>query len=163
MYGPALTSFNKINVTAVNSDTGDIEWPGIITEENLQKNGKKGEYKYLSPSDSGARRKFYLTESNRKDFTFNYSDPTTGSNQYDFDFYTPYLDLGTQFAIKLPGYSFNVEGYAKGQPLRYTLKNHKTGEVYLVVVLRLHKEDVKKETEEEEELKEEEENNLEVD
>lgn len=153
LYGPALTSFNKIVARSIDSKDEEVAWPGIITEENLHDQESEtdtgvSEFKYLPPTDSAARRKYYLTEANRKDFTFTYNnssksssdDKTPARKQYDFDFYTPYLDLGTQFAIKLPGYTLNVEGYAKGQPLRYTLKNYKTGQVYLVVVLKLHQE-----------------------
>lgn len=147
LYGPALTSFNKIarypaTASSENGDEDELEWPSPpgIFKENLQdpagENGK-GEFKYLPPDDSAARRKYFLTESHRTDFRFQ-----AGSDveSYGFDFYTPYLDLGKQFAVKLPGFSLNVEGYAKGQPLRYTLKNIKTGEVYVVVALKLHKE-----------------------
>lgn len=157
-----VNSKPKKSSTGSNGSAGDraLEWPGTIKEENLQ-NKSKGEYKYLPPNDPGARRKFYLTEANRLDFKFKTNDfdssasdsnPSTDSDTdtdtakgpsaqtvYGFDFFTPYLDLGKTFGIKLPGFSFNVEGYANGQPLRYTLKNYKTGQVYLVVVLTLHK------------------------
>lgn len=134
-----------------------LEWPGPIQAENLQ-NQNKGKYKYLPPNDPSARRKYYLTKPNRLDFKFKTNDfehssdndpdsdtgpgagkPAPEQTVYGFDFFTPYLDLGKTFGIKLPGFSFNVEGYANGQPLRYTLKNYKTGQVYLVVVLTLHK------------------------
>lgn len=138
LYGPALTSFNKIQV--VNAKSKAIEWPGVIETENIQ-NENEGEYNYIPPSDSSSRRKFYLTEANRKEFTFETNFGEKDTTQYGFDFYTPYLDLGKQFAIKLPGFSLNVEGYAKGQPLRYTLKNYKTGDVYLVVAMKLHKDE----------------------
>ncbi|VVT51966.1 uncharacterized protein SAPINGB_P003272 [Magnusiomyces paraingens] len=49
-----------------------------------------------------------------------------------------------EFAISLPGFKFNVEKYISTPPkararLRYTLKNQRTGDVYLVVVFELIK------------------------
>lgn len=137
MYGPALTSFNKVCRFQPGAD--ELAWPAVIESENLQSEDE-GTYAWLPPTDSGARRKHFLVKSNRDEFAFEAGDDAGATPQYGFDFYTPYLDLGKQFAIKLPGFSLNVEGYAKGQPLRYTLKNLKTGDVYLVVVLKLHKE-----------------------
>lgn len=86
------------------------------------------------PKDSSARSKYFLDKSNRHNFKFQML-PT----QYSFDFYTPYLDLGNEFAINLPGFKLNVEKYGNNQPLRYTLKNKRTQEVYLVVVFELIK------------------------
>lgn len=93
------------------------------------------ESKLEIPEDPSARSRFFLTDSNREKFNFTCSPKV----QYSFDFYTPYLDLGREFAINLPGFRMNVESYANGQPLRYTLKNKATDEVYLVVVFDLKK------------------------
>lgn len=53
---------------------------------------------------------------NRKQFTFK------KGHTYQFDFYTPYLSLGSDLAVKLPGFELNVEKYCRSQPLRYVLK-----------------------------------------
>lgn len=135
LYGPALTSFNKINATPITPGS-EIKRSGSLPDsETLQgpESGQKEEDS-LEPMESATRRKYFLNESHRKSFKY---EPNM---QYDFDFFTPYLDMGNKFGIRLPGFTYNVESYAGGQPLRYTLKNFKTGEVYLVVVLKLQRE-----------------------
>jgi hypothetical protein len=109
LYGKALTSMNRIH------KDDDTNWPGYLQNENL-----------LTGTTSSARSKHFLNETNRKKFEF---EPMV---QYSFDFYTPYITLGKEFAIKLPGYNLNVEQYCGSQPLRYVLKNNKTKKVYAI-------------------------------
>lgn len=152
LYGPILTSFNKIQVgiteskntttNGIDNDSifNEIDWPGIIENDDIQgeqkgiipdeKNIEKDDIRI--PQDSIARSKFFLNEINRKSFQFELYPA-----QYSLDFYTPYLELGKEFAINLPGFKLNVEKYGNGQPLRYTLKNIRTEQVYLVVVFEL--------------------------
>lgn len=138
LYGSALSSFNKISKETVDED-GQVVWPGIIEEDNLQDESEPEAQLEPAedlevPQDSVERSRFFLSEAHRQRFAFR-----TAPVQYSFDFYTPYLDLGAEFAINLPGFKLNVEKYGNGQPLRYTLKNKRTGDVYLVVVFELIK------------------------
>lgn len=151
LYGAALTSFNKICVGNATPAAG-LVWPGIIEEDDLrgaavpkvvqegsQETDKTADQKATPiPTTSTARSRHFLDESRRHSFCF-----ALAPAQYSFDFYTPYLDLGRDFAINLPGFKLSVERYGNGQPLRYTLKNKRSGKVYLVVVFELHKLDEK--------------------
>lgn len=155
LYGAALTSFNKICVGKEMPGTG-LVWPGIIEEDDLRgaavsqgeqeedqqedskKDPKKEHEEPPIPTTSTARSRYFLDEARRHSFSF-----ALAPAQYSFDFYTPYLDLGKDFAINLPGFKLSVEKYGNGQPLRYTLKNKRSGRVYLVIVFELHKLDEK--------------------
>jgi hypothetical protein len=117
LYGKALASINKI------TQDDDYDWPKMLTYDSLRCNG--------IPSKPEKRMKYFVDSKKRKNFTFK------KNQQYSFDFYTPYITLGKEFAIKLPGYRLNVEQYCGSQPLRYTLKNNKTGAVYLVIVFNV--------------------------
>jgi hypothetical protein len=66
------------------------------------------------PAASAARQKFFLTEANRKNFTFE------KGREYQCDFFNPYLDFN-EFALKI-GYglpNISIIGHWDGQPLRY--------------------------------------------
>lgn len=112
LYGKALTSMNIIQKNEDNP-----EWPGLLKEENL-----------LEGKTSSERSKYFLDQTNRKEFNF---EPNV---QYSFDFSTPYISLGNEFAIKLPGYNLNMEKYCGSQPLRYVLKDTKAGKIYAVIL-----------------------------
>ena len=86
----------------------------------------------MIPSDSAARKKFFLAESRRDAFTFE------AGRLYQSDFGNPYLDFN-DFSLKLPGFSLNVIRYvdSKTHELRYTLKNKTSGEIYCVVLFTL--------------------------
>ena len=103
-----------------------------IVEEGADGTGEEIREEALIPSDSAARKKFFLTESNRDTFTFE-----TG-RLYQSDFGNPYLDFN-DFSLKLPGFSLNVIRYvdSKTHELRYTLKNKTSGEIYCVVLFTL--------------------------
>lgn len=117
----------------IDKKPAEIEDNDKEADKEEEPEAKPTERKLAIPEDPSARSRFFLTEDNRKNFNYK----RTPKVQYSFDFYTPYLDLGKEFAINLPGFRMNVESYANGQPLRYTLKNKATNEVYLVVVFDL--------------------------
>lgn len=95
LYGRALSSMNRIK-------KGD-EWV-LIEGEGMDFDSSK------------ERINYFLQEPNRKQFVFKKGET------WNFDFYTPYITMGKEFAIKLPGYNLNVEKYCGSQPLRYVLK-----------------------------------------
>lgn len=122
LYGRALTSINRIRQDKDAGDTDSaVEWVGFFNDEHLDHTDYVGK----------GRMQHYMIADERKQFEFGTADT------WNFDFYTPYLSMGDSFAIKLPMFGFDVSRYTVGQPLRYTLKNFKTGQVYLVVVFRL--------------------------
>jgi hypothetical protein len=49
----------------------------------------------------------------------------------------------TDFSVRIPGLGFKIDvfKYWDGQPLRFVLKNKRTGEIYGVVQIELHEED----------------------
>ncbi|KAH0610239.1 uncharacterized protein H6S33_011766 [Morchella sextelata] len=80
------------------------------------------------PVAAGARKKFFLERAKRESFTFR------KGWRYGLDFFGPWLDFAN-FEIRLPGYGLNLLKYWDGQPVRYTLRNTRTGEVYACVLL----------------------------
>ncbi|KAH8146166.1 uncharacterized protein LAJ45_09856 [Morchella importuna] len=80
------------------------------------------------PSAAGARKKFFLERGRREGFVFR------RGWRYGFDFFGPWLDFAG-FEIRLPGYALDLLKYWDGQPVRYVLRNARTGEVYLCVLL----------------------------
>ena len=148
LYGPALSSWNILRIgdkvidspTPESQENGDQSWkmPNVeafhedIVEEGADGTGEEIREEALIPSDSAARKKFFLTESHRDAFTFE-----TG-RLYQSDFGNPYLDFN-DFSLKLPGFSLNVIRYvdSKTHELRYTLKNKTSGEIYCVVLFTL--------------------------
>ncbi|CAN6655920.1 hypothetical protein TRVA0_028S01398 [Trichomonascus vanleenenianus] len=116
LYGKVLSSMSYVRVE-------EDEWPGLLDSDDIRVEDV--------PQDPLDRSKYFLIENNRKEFTFK------AGNTHAFEFSTKYITLGKQFAIKLPGYNLNVERYCGSQPLRYTLKNKKSGQVYAMVVFDL--------------------------
>lgn len=144
LYGPALSSWNvlKIGEKVIDSRNlkGNEAWKmpnassfhEIVVEEGAEGDGVDIRRNLQIPADSAARRKFYLTESNRKAFNFE------AGRLYQSDFGNPYLDFN-DFSLKLPIFTVNVIQYvdSKTHELRYTLKNKSTDEVYAVVLFTL--------------------------
>ncbi|KAI9681758.1 MAG: hypothetical protein M1829_000503 [Trizodia sp. TS-e1964] len=144
LYGPALSSLNifrvceKIDVLpqASSKDAG-VQ----VFEEGGDGDGLKAREEKNMPATATQRKKYYLDEENRKNFSFE------AGRLYQCDFFNPFLDFN-EFALKLPGFSFSIVNHHAGEPdsdhtLRYVLKNKHTDETYLVIVLTmLRKEDI---------------------
>jgi hypothetical protein len=163
LYGPALSSWNVLRIghkviDPLPSDSktnGQQSWKmpnaesfhETVVEEGAEGTGEEVRGEASIPSDSAARKKFFLTESHRDLFTFE------AGRLYQSDFGNPYLDFN-DFSLKLPGFSLNVIRYidSKTHELRYTLKNKTSGEIYCVVLFTLLFGDELKEAEREAEM-----------
>ena len=119
-------------------DTDTWEIPHVesfhetIVEEGAEGSGAEVRSTLSIPPDSSGRKRHFLTESNREDFTFE------AGRLYQSDFGNPYLDFN-DFSLKLPGFSLNVIRYVdeKTHELRYVLKNRTTDDIYAVVLFSL--------------------------
>lgn len=144
LYGPALSSWEKLRIgDKVIESTDEDQKEGwkmpnaesfheTVVEEGADGTGGEVRKEGSIPTDAAARKKFFLTESNRQAFAFE------AGRVYQADFGNPYLDFN-DFSLKLPGFSLNVIKYidSKTHELRYTLKNKTSGEVYCVVLFTL--------------------------
>jgi hypothetical protein len=160
LYGPALSSWNilRIGEKVINPPPSDPKvneeqsWKmpnaesfhETVVEEGAEGSGGEIRKEASIPSDSAARKKFFLTESHRDAFTFE------AGRLYQSDFGNPFLDFN-DFSLKLPGFTLNVIKYidSKTHELRYTLKNKTSGEIYCVVLFTLLFGDELKEAEKE--------------
>lgn len=141
LYGRFLSSIDTLHLGSPESkdDTADSESKtfdkdiGIVVEE-----GGTGDLRTEKgiPDTAAARKKHFLYEPKRKEFTFE------KGKEIRANFGNGYLDF-TEFALRLPGFHLPIINYWDGQPLRYVLKNRVTGTVYMVVCFTLYlKEDV---------------------
>ncbi|EMC94366.1 hypothetical protein BAUCODRAFT_73688 [Baudoinia panamericana UAMH 10762] len=143
LYGPLLSSINtfrvgpkddreqeKIEETRANQDS-ELS----ILSEGGDADGAQLRKDAHIPPDAAARKKYFLTESHLKAFTFE------KGREYSNDFFNPYLDFN-EFALKLPGFgvipgiTMPILRYWDGQPLRYTLRK-RGGDVLMVVMFTL--------------------------
>lgn len=85
---------------------------GIVVEEGGVSNGMNSSYEQDVPDTAAARKKYFLTDRNRKNFVFEAGQPVLA------DFGNPYLDFN-EFALRLPGFHLPIISYWDGQPLRY--------------------------------------------
>jgi hypothetical protein len=130
LYGALLSSINVLRIGEERKPgkeelegeaktEGDVEVSGsegeaIVYEEGADGTGADVRKSKSIPDRAGARQKFFLTEQNRKDFTFQ------AGREYKCDFFNPYLDFN-EFALKI-GYglpNISIIGHWDGQPLRY--------------------------------------------
>jgi hypothetical protein len=130
LYGALLSSINVLRIGEQRKPgkeelegeaktEGDVEVSGsegeaIVYEEGADGTGADLRKSKSIPDRAGARQKFFLTEQNRKDFTFE------AGREYKCDFFNPYLDFN-EFALKI-GYglpNISIIGHWDGQPLRY--------------------------------------------
>lgn len=162
LYGPALSSWNTLRIgekifepeeqesetdvrgeealTKVGQPEDQKGWKipnaesfhEIIVEEGAEGSGSEVRSSLSIPSDSAGRKKYFLTQSNRENFTLE------AGRLYQSDFGNPFLDFN-EFSLKLPGFSINVIKYVdeKTHELRYVLKNRATDDVYAVVLFSL--------------------------
>ncbi|KAJ8069998.1 hypothetical protein OCU04_000402 [Sclerotinia nivalis] len=137
LYGPAASSFNVLYVGEGGEGDGEgVEDAGLMFEEGGDEEGEEHRRECGIPDGEAARKKYFLTEANRRDWDWE------EGRTYGCDFFNAYLDFNN-FALKLPGFTMPIMKYWDGQGLRYVLKNRKTGEVLFVVLFTLYlKEDV---------------------
>ncbi|KAI9845185.1 MAG: hypothetical protein M1838_001846 [Thelocarpon superellum] len=129
LYGPALSSVNVFRVGEKQPTLVPAEVPSTL-EEGGDGDGATMRADHNVPADAGARKKWFLEETKRTEWVFD------AGRVYTADFFNPYLDFN-RFALKLPGFSLSLMHYWDGQPLRYVLKNRKSGAVYFVIVFTL--------------------------
>lgn len=120
LYGALLSSINVLRIGAKNEEEkpGDASEQGeaAIYEEGADGDGMDIRKAKGVPDKPGARQKFFLTQQNRDDFTFE------AGREYMCDFFNPYLDFN-EFALKI-GYglpNISMIRHWDGQPLRYVL------------------------------------------
>ncbi|PQE18003.1 f-box domain containing protein [Rutstroemia sp. NJR-2017a BVV2] len=163
LYGPAASSLNVVFVEGdgekedregegekeEGSGGKETEDAGLIFSEGGDEEGLEHRRECGIPDGEAARKKFFLTQANRKEWDWE------AGKSYGCDFFNAYLDFNN-FALKLPGFSMPIMKYWDGQglrkeqkrshTLRYVMKNRKTGEVLFVVLFTLYlKEDVDEE------------------
>ncbi|KAH8700847.1 hypothetical protein BGW36DRAFT_459951 [Talaromyces proteolyticus] len=135
MYSPGVASWNYFRIGEIvcddkTKDTVDIH--SDVVEEGAEGSGIEVRKKMKIPDDPGHRRKHFLSEDVRKDFVFE------KGREYLVDFGNPYLGFN-DFSLRLPGFHLHVIKYIseRNHKLRYTLKNKKTNQTILVVLLTL--------------------------
>lgn len=124
LYGPLLSSINVFRIGEEDQDVQALNKSGetkveaegheevIVFEEGAESDeGKKLREEAGIPSDANARKRHFLTEDHRKQFTFEQG------RTYACDFFNGYLDFN-EFALKLPGFTLPIIKYWDGQPLR---------------------------------------------
>ena len=133
LYGPALSSFNAMNVGPGEFDEAK---GGLWVEEGGDEEGAKDREEVGMPATGKARMKWALGAGKKEAWRFEYE------RTYSFDFFNPYLDFAN-LALRLPGFHLPIVNYWDGQGLRYVLRNKETDEVYLTILFTLYlKEDV---------------------
>ena len=131
LYGALLSSINVLRIgekkdgaeaenkegkaDGANEDVkAGEEGEAVVYTEGADGTGEEVRKEHSIPAASAARQKFFLTEANRKNFTFE------KGREYQCDFFNPYLDFN-EFALKI-GYglpNISIIGHWDGQPLRY--------------------------------------------
>jgi hypothetical protein len=136
LYGPLLSSINVLRICGKEGEDSEEPKPDVraedsadevamaesqeketsvdVYEEGAEGSGSSVREKQSIPGHPPARQKFFLTEANRKSFTFE------GGREYRCDFFNPYLDFN-EFALKI-GYglpTISIIRHWDGQPLRY--------------------------------------------
>ncbi|KAF2230341.1 DUF1769-domain-containing protein [Viridothelium virens] len=133
LYGPLLSSINILEIGEKEREKeveNTEEDEDDILDEGAVGSGEEVRQQSGMPDDAKTRKKYYLTEANRKNFTFE------EGREYKCDFFNPYLDFN-EFSLCLPGFHINIIKYWDGQPLRYVLRNKATGDLLFVLVFTL--------------------------
>lgn len=128
LYGALLSSINVLRIgdkkESADAANGEAdagyenvgsgeEGEAVVYTEGADGTGEEVRKAHNIPAGSSQRQKFFLTEQNRKDFTFE------AGREYQCDFFNPYLDFN-EFALKI-GYglpNISIIGHWDGQPLR---------------------------------------------
>ena len=97
LYGPLLSSINVLEIGQKAEEKGYMsteEEDDFVLEEGAVGSGRQVREKGWVPHLAKDRKKYYLTESNRKDFTFE------AGREYKCDFFNPYLDFNGRVIFK---------------------------------------------------------------
>lgn len=138
LYGPALSSFNRVYVGSGGEDPGstNVTNVDIVVDEGGDEAGLAVRTAIGCPDSPAARQKWALTDEAKSSWTWE------AGRTYGLDFFNGYIDF-KEFAVRLPGFHLPVMPYWDGQSLRYVLRNRTTEQVYLVVEFSLvRREDV---------------------
>lgn len=95
LFGPALSSFNAINV---GEGTFDEAKGGLLIGEG---GDQKARDDIGAPADGKARMKWALAQDSKDKWVWEYG------RTYGVDFYNAYIDF-SEFALKLPGYALPI-------------------------------------------------------
>lgn len=138
LYGPLASSINTLRVGKSGMGKGEQlelgqEGEGIVFEEGGEGDGEELRRKKGVPETDAARKKWFLTEANRKDWEFE------AEREHWGDFFNPYLDFNgpyplnrhksptdidsPDFALRLPGFTLPIMKYWDGQGLRYVISS----------------------------------------
>ncbi|KAF2968082.1 hypothetical protein GQX73_g5525 [Xylaria multiplex] len=133
LYGPGLSSFNRIHI---GEGSHDPEKGGLHFEEGGDEAGLEARRAIGAPDGAAERKKWALGKDSKDRWVFEYG------KTYCVDFFNPYIDF-KDFSLRLPGFTLPIMKYWDGQGLRYVLRNRTTGDTYLVILFSLYlKEDV---------------------
>lgn len=108
LYGPALSSFNRLHVGAGHYDEAR---GGLWFDEGGDNDGLEARRAAGAPDDGKARMKWALRDASKERWVFQYG------RTYGFDFFNPYLDF-RNLALRLPGFHLPIIKYWDGQGLR---------------------------------------------
>lgn len=134
LLGPSVSCWFAFRIGDIVPNGADFPQPeeSPCMKEGADGSGNEVREKHSIPPDADKRRKFFLSDEHRANFTFE------KGRLYQGDFFNPYLDFN-KLALRLPGFSLSVVKYLndKTHSLRYVFKNVETGDLYFVVVLTL--------------------------
>ena len=116
LYGPVLSSMNVLSIGDKNGESNDTaedekDDDDETSEEGGTASGLEIRKAHQIPADAANRKKFFLDETHRNNFSFE------SGREYKCDFFNGYLDFNN-FALQLPGFHLPIMRYWDGQPLR---------------------------------------------
>ncbi|CAG8627534.1 3930_t:CDS:2, partial [Acaulospora colombiana] len=129
-YSPLFFTINTLRVEHQNHESELPPWPssnGRRIEEGTIYNP---DHKSLISSDVSSRKKYFTSESNRKEFE------VTEDQILNLDFFNPYVDFNN-IAVKLPGLQLGILQYWDGQPFRYVCKSRDSSVIFFIVMFEL--------------------------
>ncbi|EAW06467.1 DUF1769 domain-containing protein [Aspergillus clavatus NRRL 1] len=133
LYSPAVASLNQLRIGDKIQKGAEVPTVhDVVVEEGADGSGAEERAARGIPNSVAGRRKFFLSEEERKKFEF---EP---GRVYSADFGNPYL-VFNDFSLRLPGFTVHATKYIdeKNHYLRYVLKDRSTNEVYFVVLFTL--------------------------
>ncbi|KAI5810524.1 hypothetical protein BZA77DRAFT_170804 [Pyronema omphalodes] len=119
VFGSVLGSANYLSVSPVDG--------AAVIEEDMPED---------VPQTAADRKKYFLDERRRKEWVWK------KGQAYAWDFCNGMMDFN-EISVRIPGLGFKIDvfKYWDGQPLRFTLKNKTTGEIYGCVVIQPREEE----------------------
>jgi hypothetical protein len=94
LYGPLASSINTLNIGGIDGKGDSVEIDkeaGIVVKEGGEGDGTELRSEKGVPESEAARKKWFLTESNRRTFTFE------KGRSVGCDFFNAYLDFNGMF------------------------------------------------------------------